>query len=187
MSVKGTTYLEVTEHLKTTVPAIKWVDKDRGQLEDPANFIFPRPAVFVSFGFGNYENLGKGVLKGEKRLRIRTVYENYADSHTGSINQEKALAYFEFDEAVHVALEGFSGTHFTGLTKVADEDDLDHANLIVGLFEYQMQLVDDSAASSRNFELLEPDAELVTNVVRNSQGIEENGDDDSPFVIPGIS
>lgn len=179
MSVKGTTYLEITQHLKNTVPSIKHIDKYRGQLDDPANFVFPRPAVFVSFGFGQYEGAGNGILTGDKVLRIRTVYENYADSYTGSLNQQKALEYFEFDEAVHVALEGLSGTHFQALTKIADEDDEDHTNLIVQLMEYSMQLVDDSAHDKKEFIKVEPDPNLKVQKVKTEEipqkEIPENG------------
>lgn len=186
MSVKGTTYKEITDHLKATVPAIQWVDKDRGQLEDAGNFVFPRPAVFVSFGLGQYESQGGGILKGDKILRVRTCYENYADSFTGSLNQEKALAYFEFDEAVHKALEGFNGTHFQGLTKISDEDDLDHTNLIVQVLEYTMNITDDSAATKNDFVLIDPDPTLkVARITAAEMNALKDLNVNSPVILPG--
>ena len=183
MSVKGTTYKEITEHLKATVTTLKWVDKYRGQLDDPRNFVYPRPAAFVSFGPGTYEDQGGNTLKGDKVLRVRTVYDNYADSHTGSLNQAKALAYFEFDEAVHKALQGFSGTYFSGLSKISDEDDEDHGNLIVQVMEYRMTLIDASAAKTNNYQLVDPDPEVIVTKVRKEAMPERNLEGDAVVTL----
>lgn len=166
MSIKGTVFKEISERLMTKVEGIKWVDKDRGQLEEPSNDVFPRPAVFISFGLGQYKNVGGNIIEGENILRVRTCVENYVSSHHGSVNQDKALAFFQFNEDVHVALEGFGGTNFNSLTKVADEDDLDHGNLIVTLMEYNFTLIDDSANTTKDLVLLDPDADLVVTKVK---------------------
>ncbi|CAG2532942.1 hypothetical protein MAR621_03136 [Maribacter dokdonensis] len=163
MSIRGTIFKEIQNRLMTAVPGIQWADKDRGQLEDPGNHVFPRPAVFFSFGLGQYENNGGNILLGEKTLRVRTCVENYTSSHHGSVNIDKALAFFDFNEAVQKALQGFSGTNFGNLSLIADEDDLDHTNLIVTLLEFSFTLTDDSANTGKDLQLVDPDPTLIVN------------------------
>lgn len=151
-------FQEITSFIKETVKEIEFVDKYRGQLEDVNNYVYPRPAVFVSFGRFEWETttlnnqLGKGVV------RIRTVVENYADAFEGSINQEQALAFFDINEKVHNALQGMSGTYHTPLLRIVDEDDEQHNNLIVTLFEYETTLMDNTTIVNKNYVLT--DAEL---------------------------
>ena len=157
MSVKGHTHLEISTFLSQNVEGLQYVDKDKGQLEDLSNHVFPRPAVFISFGRFEYTSTGTKVKVGKGIIRFRAAVENYADSYTGSINQQQALAFFEFNEKVHQALEGLSGTYFTNLTKVADEDDADHRNVIVTILEYECNLADDSADAKKSFVLADPE------------------------------
>lgn len=160
MSAKGHTFLEISTYLMANVEGLEFVDKDKGQLEDISNFVFPRPAVFMSFGRFEYTSTGTRTKVGKGVIRFRTAIENYADSYTGSINQEQALAFFEFNEMVHQALEGLSGTYFTSLNKIADEDDTDHKNVIVTVLEYECSLADDSADQKKNFVLTDPDLDI---------------------------
>ena len=161
MSAKGHTFLEISTYLMETVEGLKMVDKDKGQLDDMSNFVIPMPAVFVSFGRFEWENLSLGSQTGTGVIRFRVAVENYADSYTGSINQDKALAFFEFNEKVHQALQGLSGSYFSALNRVSDEDDQEHKNVIVTVFEYGTTLVDNSANTKKSYVLADPDPDLV--------------------------
>ena len=103
--------------------------------------------------------------------------ENYADSYTGSINQDKALAFFEFNEKVHQALQGLCGTYFGALARVADEDDQDHKNVIVTVFEYETTIIDSSANTKKSYVLADPELD-----VRHKKTLPERGDAYSRFV-----
>ena len=95
MSVKGHTHKELETYLKQTIPALKWFDKDKGQLDNLSRNIIPFPAVFFSFGNTAYTSQSNKIQKGNAVLRFRIGYENYADSFRSSINQDKALDFFE--------------------------------------------------------------------------------------------
>lgn len=181
MSVKGTIYLEISTYLKQQIPGLKWVDKDRGQLENISNFVFPRPAIFLSFMRTEYGTIGNNSQQGTGAVRLRIAYENYADSFTGSVNQDKALAFFEFNEKVYETLQGLSGTHFSPLDRTADEDDLEHTNIIVTIQEYACNFVDDTAVKKKQFILTDPDVE-VTHVKKGTLP-DRTPLDDGTFVI----
>lgn len=151
MSTKGTIFKTIADHLMQNVNGLKMVDKDKGQLDNNSEFVIPLPAVFLSFGRFDYEDIGGGMKQGEGTIRFRVAYENYADSHTGSINQDQALAFFDFNEAVQEALEGFSGQDFSALTLVADEDDEDHKNIIITIMEYETTINNRSGKRTKNY------------------------------------
>ncbi len=142
---------------ETTLPRLQWVDKNMGQLQKMEQFnTIPMPAILIEFGYGSWQTLGRQQQTGEVTLRIYTLYENYADSQQGSINQNQALLFYDFTEHVHKALQGFGAANFTSLQRTADEEDNDHGNMIVSVSEYSTIITDDSASKENNTLLVEP-------------------------------
>lgn len=164
MSIKKHTQKEIGTYLKNQIESLQFFDKYRGQLDTPGIFTFPRPAVFMSFGRFEWESGVNGTQRGTGVIKFRIAFENYAESYTGSVNQETALEFFEFNEKVHEALQGLSGTYFEALKRVSDEDDEDHGNIIVTIMEYQTVLIDNSALVTKNYVLVDP--ELKTDYVK---------------------
>ena len=161
MSAKKHTQKEIGAYLKQEVATLEFVDKYRGQLNTPGIFTFPRPAVFISFGRFDWESMVNGSQIGKGVIKFRIVVENYADSYEGSVNQDLALEFFEFNEKVHEALQGLSGTYFSNLERTTDEDDEDHGNVIVTVMEYKTTLVDTSASTTKNYVLVDPDLNVA--------------------------
>jgi hypothetical protein len=181
MSVKGHTHKELEAYLKKEIPTLKWFDKDRGQFNDLTNNLMPFPAILFSYGNTPYETLSNKVQKGSVTLRFKIGYENYADSFIGSINQEKALEFFDLNESVYIALQGLSTTYLRNLERSADEDDDDHKNVIVTILEFTGTLIDDSAEEGKNFTLVEPELQLSLKKVLSTPEAEL----DETFIIPG--
>lgn len=180
MSVKKHIYKEISTYLKNNVSALEFVDKYRGQLDNTNNFVFPRPAVFLSFGRFDYESLTSGNQTGKGVVRARIVVENYADAFEGSINQDLALAFFDINEKVHEALQGLSGTYFGSLNRIMDEDDESHGNLIVTVMEYECNLIDDSAYTGKKFILTDPD---LTVEYKNKEDFPQDDLESPQFII----
>lgn len=181
MSAKSQIYKEISTFLGQNVPEVLFVDKYRGQLNNVSIFTFPRPAVFISFGRFDYEAYANNVQQGKGMIRVRVVVENYADSYEGSVNQELAFKFFEINEKVHIALQGLSGTHFSALNRISDEDDEDHGNLIVTTMEYQFNMFDDSACSTKNFVLTDP---AVNVAYVNKEDFPVTTPESPVFIIP---
>lgn len=160
MSVKGHTHKEIETYLMQTVTGLKGFDKDKGQFDDMSNHILPMPYILMSFGNTPYQTLSNKVQKGTVNLRFKIGYENYADSYKGSINQEKALEFFEFNEAVYKALQGLSTTYLRNLERTSDEDDDNHKNIIITIYDFTGTLIDDSAEEGKNFTLVEPELDV---------------------------
>ncbi len=161
MSTKGSIYKEITGHLMHSVEGLAHAAKNRGQLDDTSNYMFPRPAVFISYGNVQYEKQADGTQIGDGILKVRTAYENYSESFSGSIDEDKAIAFFDFNEKVHQALEGLHGTYFKNLSRINDEDDEDHKNIIVTYFEYAITILDKSTAHLKGYQKLAVDPNII--------------------------
>lgn len=166
MSIKKEIHLAISNYLLDTLkgmeslPDLQWVDKDMGQLNWIDDIVFPRPAILIGFGRTSWENVSKGLQQGTSTIIFKVILDNYADSFTGSPNQELALQFFEFNQMVHDALQGLEGSNFTPLMRTADEEDEEHANFIVSVLEYSTMITDTTFAPERKL----VDAEAETSV-----------------------
>jgi len=156
MSVKQNILVAIQEQLKQQVGDL-WVDKNMGQIAMLDQFdTFPLPAVLLEFGRGTYRNVSKGVQEWTGIIKFYLLYENYSHSDVESEDRDIALAFFEFSEKVHQALEGFSSPDFTSLTRVADEEDNNHTHMVVSVVEYATTYIDRSKEQSRKLVEVEP-------------------------------
>ncbi|WP_086984841.1 MULTISPECIES: hypothetical protein [Elizabethkingia] len=181
MSTKGNVYKKISDHLETNVPQLIYIDKDRGQTEKENIVLVPKPAVLIGFQRFEWEAIGGGVRQGKGSIRIRVVCENYAESYSGSIDQDQALAFFDLNEEIDNALEGLSGESFSQLTKISDEDDLDHDNVIITVYEYETTITDYSKAECQN--MVPVDAEPIVKYVNKKDLPKKQVSDDIGFII----
>jgi len=176
MSIKGNVFRALSNHLKEkltfdqslpgALPSVQWIDKYNSQVL--SNIPDPKilyPAVFISFTTFKWTPATYKVQKGTGIIRIHTVFENIADSHLGAPDQEKALQFLEFNEAVFKVLEGISGIGFTALSRVSEREDINHDRLIVTVTDYQTQLLDESADETKNHRSADP--ELIIGTANN--------------------
>lgn len=156
MSIKGDIFKAVQDQLYEKVGNL-WVDKNMGQVAMLDRFdTFPLPAVLMEFGRGTYRSVSRGVQEWTGIIRFYLLYENNSHSDVESEDRDLALGFFEFAEAVHLALEGFSGEDFTSLTRVADEEDNNHTHMVVSVVEYAFTYIDRSKEKAKNLVEVEP-------------------------------
>ncbi|WP_312296862.1 hypothetical protein [Chryseobacterium sp.] len=181
MSIKAVVFKEISDHLESRVEQLVYIDKDRGQVEKENVIMVPKPAVLIAFMRFEWSDIGGGVKQGKGLVRVRVICENYAESYSGSIDQELALSFFDLNEKVDAALEGFSGTKFSEMKKVSDEDDLDHNNVIVTVYEYETTIIDDSKAEC--LKMIKVDAEPVVHYIAKENLPERQVNIKSDFII----
>ena len=181
MSIKGTVFKEISTHLASNVEELIYIDKDRGQVEKENVLLVPKPSVLIGFMRFEWAEIGSGVKEGKGIIRVRVICENYAESYSGSIDQDLALAFFDLNEKVDACLEGFTGTKFSELIKIADEDDLDHNNVIVTVYESETTITDDTKAHHKNMVVV--DAEPIVKYVQKENLPERQVNIESDFVL----
>lgn len=184
MSTKKHTQKEIGAYLKTQLPELEFFDKYRGQLENMTMFSFPRPAIFMSFGRFEWNTLSSGLREGKGLIKFRIVVENYAESFSGSINEDLALQFFDFNQSVNEKLQGLSGTYFSSLDLKSDEDDEDHGNVIVTIMEYATTLIDNSTSTTKNYILQDPELNVEYLNKEDFPATPDGNPEDAHFIIP---
>lgn len=167
MSIKGDIFKTIGDHLMAelqfsdnNLPSLKWYDKDFGQADMIRSGVIalPLPAILITIKTPEWSASLSNVQQGNTNIRIRILFENYADSfqtnNGDSINQDKAIQFFEFNEKVHLALSKLSGDNFTRLERSGDDEDEDHFNVIATDVFYTTIVTDDSV--NLNVELENP-------------------------------
>jgi len=147
-------------NLPDGLPNLKWVDKQMGQFTDPATaFALPLPTVLISFLDFDWETIGKGVQKGMGSIRIEVYFENYANSFTGSLNQELALQFWEFTEdVIHKLLQGYAIKDLMSpMSRIRDAEDAEQDMIITSTMEYAVTIFDGITDETRNFIDVDPD------------------------------
>ncbi|MBD3748954.1 MAG: hypothetical protein IE931_05615 [Sphingobacteriales bacterium] len=165
--IKKDIYKAIGDHLMATLknltglPDLAWYDKQMGQFSQPElAYVVPLPAVLIEFGQFTWTTEGANTQKGEGIIRFYVYFENYSNSFNGALDQELALRYFEFTEAVHQALQGFSTTDVMPLQRVTDGEDVDQDMIITNIVEYSTTIFDRATNRKRNFTDVDPDVQV---------------------------
>jgi hypothetical protein len=150
------------------LPDLKWFDKQMGQFDNPeTSFALPLPTILLEFGQFVWTTTGQNNQKGEGSIRIYIYFENYANSFSGSLNQELALKYFEFTEAVHKVLQGYGIIDIMSpLVRIGDAEDIAQDMIITSVMDYSCTIFDNATDRSRNF--IDVDPELTVEYKKES-------------------
>lgn len=117
----GQLFLDLSDHIKTTVPEIKWIDQDFGQLEQfeyrPAVSF---PCVLIDFPLANFSNTADKTQMGEVTVQLRLGFAPYSKSHTGAPTdaREKAVEYYAVEQKLYEAVQGFETEYTQPLIRV---------------------------------------------------------------------
>lgn len=140
------------------LPDLQWFDKQMGQFDNPEqSYAIPLPCVLMSYNPLTWTSTGLGNQTGDGTITFTVYFENYADSFSGSFNQELALKFFDFTEAVHKALQGLSIKNMmSALDRIGDTEDIAQDMIITSSEEYIVQILDNSTDIKKNFVDVDP-------------------------------
>lgn len=164
---------EIYSNLNTLVGSedkspIRWIDLWHNQV----NFLddeleFPTPSAFLSFRSKQINDLGEKVQQMSLQIDVYLFYETFANTFTGSFNQEDALSFIGILDFINSRMHGITGENFSSMRKTgfAPEDTGNAGNLYRITFECIIH--DESAAkvseegSFSDMEIGEPDEFLI--------------------------
>jgi len=106
----GQLYLDLSNHLKSAVPSLRWIDQDFGQLE-----VFEyRPAVafpcaLIDFAQANFSNMAELAQMADLNITIRIGFAPFSAANTLAPMdvREKALEYYNIEQLVYEAVQGW--------------------------------------------------------------------------------
>ncbi len=104
-------FLTVTDHIKTSVPQIKWVDADEAQLNVVGRPPLAFPACLVDISYPHCETISGGKQRVSARVELRVVFSIQGSTNAAApaIVRERSLARFDILEALHKALQWWNG------------------------------------------------------------------------------
>ena len=111
----GDIFLILQNRIKTEVPEIRYIEQDLGQLEvyedRPA---VSWPCVLLDFQVSEYRDQLLNVQDGDLVITVRIGHNPYSHSHNLAALEvrEKALHYYELENKVYKALQGFEHEDF---------------------------------------------------------------------------
>lgn len=136
--------------IQETVPEIKYIDQDMGQLEGTstrAAVLFP--CVLIDFKSFNFDDLGKNAQQGLGNVIIKFAYAQFTPSSNlaGDTYLDEALKYYEVAWKLNKHLHGWSpGDEFGYMSRRS----VDSLNIVPGIrmrpFTYALGYEDYSAA-----------------------------------------
>lgn len=109
-------FLSIQTRIKSAVPEIAWIDQDLGQIDwyqtrPPVSW----PCVMIDFPETGYGDLSQGVQWATPVIRIRLGFSPFssANSVAPDISKEAALQFYEIENKLFKALQGFDGGGIT--------------------------------------------------------------------------
>ena len=110
-------FLEITA-LLDEIPALNWVDEDKGQL----NFERPPvlfPCALVEIQITNTEDLNRKIQNCDAILTVRLAwnFNGETSTKTPELARDKSLQYYDDVEAVRTKLHGYESDHFNALSR----------------------------------------------------------------------
>ena len=100
-------FIAITDHIKTSVPQIKWVDADEAQLNVVGRPPLAFPACLVDISYPHCETISGGKQHISARVELRVVFNIQGSTNAAApaMVRERSLARFDTLEVLHKALQ----------------------------------------------------------------------------------
>lgn len=147
-----TAYKEILEQLSTELPELKWIDLDRGQIDQPNDhYTVAFPAVFISFNDIPWDGIGQKLYAGNCTISFRLAFQSYNDSNNNTPEsvREAALLELGIRQKLNAVLEGLTGSNFNELKHANTNQEPRDDGLLVFNESYSCLLMDGSAVSDK--------------------------------------
>lgn len=141
-------YPQLADHLEAELPALGWVDLDQDQINNEGEeYLLPYHlgVVLIDFEEISWEELGRGVQRGDAVIRVTLARQVTEDSYQRSSQRAAALGHLAQLGEIHRALSHFEGPGFGALVRVYSRKEPGRPGLWVYSQGYRCRLSDEQA------------------------------------------
>lgn len=138
-------FIAITDHIKTSVPQIKWVDADEAQLNVSVRPPLAFPACLVDISYPHCETISGGKQHISARVELRVVFNIQGSTNAAApaMVRERSLARFDTLEALHKALQWWNaGGLFDPLRRISSTPERRADDLKVYKVVYETEFFD---------------------------------------------
>jgi len=113
-------YKELSTTIQNNLTEIKWVDLWHNQVSFlESEHPFPTPAIFLGFRIQDAQDTGNKTQTVNLQLDCYVYYETFADTYSGSWNQDSALAFIGILNDLYALLHGSFGTNYSSMRRIS--------------------------------------------------------------------
>jgi hypothetical protein len=147
----GNIWLTIQTQL-ATIADLKFIDLDTGQLEYKDLHQRPQvllPCALFDFAKANYTDLSENYQEGELLLEVRIGINPYtqATNFFTDTQKENALSFFNIEQEVYLALQGWATQYFGPLTRVNLQTEKRNDKIRVRVMQFKFNYVDSTAVA----------------------------------------
>lgn len=138
-------FIAITDHIKTSVPQIKWVDADEAQLNVSVRPPLAFPACLVDISYPQCESLSGGSQRIRARVELRVVFtlQGSTNAAAPASVRERSLVRFDVLEALHKALQWWNADGlFNPLRRISSTPERRADDLKVYKMVYETEFFD---------------------------------------------
>lgn len=138
-------FIAITDHIKTSVPQIKWVDADEAQLNVSVRPPLAFPACLVDISYPRCETISGGKQRISARVELRVVFNIQGSTNAAAptMVRERSLARFDTLEALHKALQWWNADGlFDPLRRISSTPERRSDDLKVYKIVYETEFFD---------------------------------------------
>lgn len=142
-----TIYTAVMAQLKKEVPAIRWIDWDKGQLKSKGRPSVAFPCALLGIHIAGASDITPTIQHCNAIVRIRLGFDQpmKTDSSTPPEHLSKALESYDVIADVYKALQGFSTSHFDPLSRVKQMEEANSHGLFTYIIDFRTEFEDNTA------------------------------------------
>ena len=142
-----TIYTAVMAQLKKEVPAIRWIDWDKGQLKTKSRPAVAFPCALLGIHVAGTSDITPTVQHCNAIVRIRLAFDQTmkTDSTAPPAHLEKALEPYDIIADVYKALQGFNTISFDHLSRVKQMEETNQHGLFTYIIDFRTEFEDNTA------------------------------------------
>lgn len=138
-------FITISDHIRASLPEIKWIDADYGQLDNTqtrAPLAFPALLIRSSI---RPEDMGGGSQLMRATVNLRLIFNPATlrtAAHTPEEAREVSLAYLDTADRLYLALQGFENDDYTPFECAAQQQDAPAGGLLIVNYTFQTSFWD---------------------------------------------
>ncbi|MDO6808097.1 hypothetical protein Q4603_05740 [Zobellia galactanivorans] len=140
-----TIFKEITARLEAEVPELRWIDKEKGQMNFSTAVLFP--AALITLSTKTRNNITDTWQEKDLVVQVKLCFDfsGNTNNKTPQLHRDKSLEYYDVCEKVHKALQGWGGSTFNPLASVGHSPIPRPDGYVTEVMSYQSSYRDDVA------------------------------------------